>query len=110
LDEYTPDTPTTIYKVAELHGKAYSLAFKPVNIQAGFRATGIWPLNQNIFQHHEFSSSAVTDRPDAKQWETVGETTKTQQQPSTSVEDHDCASPVPSTGHSSDLKLSRHGD
>jgi hypothetical protein len=97
-----PGTPITIYEVAELCGKAYSLAFNPVNIQAGFRATGIWQLNQNIFQDHEFLSSAVTDRPDPTQC-TVGETTPTQQQPSTSVEDHDYASPVPSTGHSSSV-------
>jgi hypothetical protein len=95
-------TPIIIYEVAELCGKAYPLAFNSVNIQAGFRATGIWPFNQNIFQDHEFLSSTVTDRPDPTQY-TVGETVQTQQQPSTSVEDHDCASPVPSAGHSSCL-------
>jgi hypothetical protein len=87
-------------EVAELCGKVYPLAFNPANIQGGFRATGIWPLNQNIFQDHKFLSSAVTDRPDPTHC-TFGETTRTQQQQSASVEDHDCASPVPSKGHSS---------
>lgn len=59
-----PGVPISIYEVAELCGRAYPLAFTPVNIQSGFRAAGIWPLNRHIFQEYEFMSSSVTDRPD----------------------------------------------
>ena len=58
-----PGVPISIYEVAELSGKAYPMAFNPVNIQSGFRVTGIWPLNRNIFTDDEFMPSSVTDRP-----------------------------------------------
>lgn len=57
-----PATPLTIYNVAELAGKAYPLAFNPKNIQAGFRVTGIYPFDENVFGEDEFLCSAVTDR------------------------------------------------
>lgn len=53
----------TIYQIAELLGKAYPLAFIPNNITSGFRSTGIWPLNRQIFSDDDFLASAVTDRP-----------------------------------------------
>ena len=55
--------PLSIYNVAECVGKAYLLSFTPLNIQAGFRVSGIWPINENIFTDAEFLSSSVTDRP-----------------------------------------------
>lgn len=58
-----PGSPLTIYHVAECFGKAYPLAFTPSNIQSGFRVSGIWPINENIFGEDEFLSSYVTDRP-----------------------------------------------
>jgi hypothetical protein len=58
-----PGSPLTIYNVAECFGKAYPLAFTPTNIQNGFKVSGIWPLNENIFGDDEFLSSYVTDRP-----------------------------------------------
>lgn len=58
-----PGKTISIYDVAELSGKTYTQAFTPGNIQAGFKVTGIWPVNENIFQDPEFMSSAVTDRP-----------------------------------------------
>lgn len=58
-----PGKPITIYDVAELTGIAYPRGFTPINIQSGFRASGIWPFNENIFGEDEFFSSNVTDRP-----------------------------------------------
>ena len=53
----------SIYDVAECAGKAFSKGFSSENIQSGFRVSGIFPLNRNIFAEHEFLSSFVTDRP-----------------------------------------------
>lgn len=55
--------PMTIYDVSECVGRAYPLAFTPQNIQAGFRVSGIFPLNENIFTDDEFLSCSVTERP-----------------------------------------------
>ncbi|KAG1657390.1 hypothetical protein GQR58_023379 [Nymphon striatum] len=35
----------------------------PVNIQSGFRVSGIYPLDRNIFTDDEFLPADVTDRP-----------------------------------------------
>ncbi|KAG5866572.1 hypothetical protein JTB14_004133 [Gonioctena quinquepunctata] len=58
-----PGKPITSYDVAEIVGHAYPKAFTPVNIQAGFRVSGIWPVNEDIFNDDELSSSSLTDRP-----------------------------------------------
>jgi hypothetical protein len=33
------------------------------NIISGFRSTGIFPFNKNLFTDSEFASAMVTDRP-----------------------------------------------
>ena len=30
----------------------------------GFRKTGIWPVNPDVFDDHDYAPSATTDRPD----------------------------------------------
>lgn len=57
-----PGKPITLYDVAEIVGHAYPRAFTPINIQAGFKASGIWPVDENIFGDDEFLSASVTDR------------------------------------------------
>lgn len=54
--------PITIYDVAGLIGKAYNKAFTKENIENGFKMSGIFPFNENIFKDDEFLSSFVTDR------------------------------------------------
>lgn len=54
--------PATIYDVAGLVGKAFPLAFTPSNTTKGFKVTEIEPLNENIFQDHDFLPANVTDR------------------------------------------------
>lgn len=55
--------PATIYDVAESVGRSFPLAFTPNNILTGFKKSGLYPLNEDIFPEHEFLSSYVTDRP-----------------------------------------------
>lgn len=55
--------PATIYDIPELVNRAFTLAFTPNNILAGFRATGIESMNCDIFSNIDFLSSSVTDRP-----------------------------------------------
>ncbi|GFW88415.1 casein kinase I isoform alpha [Trichonephila clavipes] len=52
-----PAKPITIYDVAENVGKSYPLAVTPVNILVGFRVSGMWPVNPNIFTDDEYLSS-----------------------------------------------------
>ena len=53
----------TIYEIAGLVGKAFPRAVTPTNIQSGFRATGIYPLDRIIFTDDDYLPSDVTDRP-----------------------------------------------
>jgi hypothetical protein len=70
-----PGKPMTIYDIAGRLGHAFPLAMTPINIQAGFRVSGNWPFNRDIFTEDEFLSSYVTDRPRAiSASETVSET------------------------------------
>ena len=59
-----PSRPLTVYQIAELAGKAWEKAATPENIKAGFKATGIWPYNRDIFSEADFLPSSITDRPD----------------------------------------------
>ena len=56
-----PGSPITIYQMAALIGSAWMKAATPVNITAGFRASGIWPLNRWVFGDEAFLPSQVTD-------------------------------------------------
>ena len=57
-----PGKNITIYNMASLMNEAWTRAATPGNIMSGFRASGIWPLNEHIFEDHEFLPSDVTDR------------------------------------------------
>lgn len=81
----------TIYEVATLVGKAFPRAVTPVNIQAGFKASGICPLDRNIFTDDEFLPSFVTDRP-----------LELDDQPAASTDGDHQVEPVPSTSSTSD--------
>lgn len=58
-----PGKTFTIYNIAGVIGLAYPRAFTPSNITSGFRSTGIYPFNPDIFNDQAFMSSYVTDRP-----------------------------------------------
>lgn len=57
-----PGKTVSIYDVAGFIGEAHEKAMTPANIISGFRKTGIFPFNRNVFSEQDFLGSAVTDR------------------------------------------------
>lgn len=58
-----PGTTFDIYGVGEVVGKAYPRALTPLSIMNGFRASGIFPFDRDIFTEDDFLPSYVSDRP-----------------------------------------------
>ena len=56
-----PGKQLTIYQTAELAGIALTSAATPANIQAGFKASGIWPFDKCVFSETDFLPSNLTD-------------------------------------------------
>lgn len=54
--------PISIYEIAALVGAAYPKAFTPNNIIKGFKSSGLYPLNKNIFTDEDYMPANVTDR------------------------------------------------
>lgn len=96
-----PAKVITIYEIAALLGIAYPKAFTPNTIINGFKSTGIWPLNRNIFDEDDFLCSAVTDRPETKTQHSPKPSTS--QEPSTPQH-----SPQPSTSQHSPKTSTAH--
>lgn len=57
-----PGKTLTIYQLAELGGSAFMKAATPINIASGFRVSGVWPLNKDVFDDDEYMPSSVSDR------------------------------------------------
>ena len=53
----------TIHVVPKIVSYAFPKAMTPSNIMSGFKATGIYPFDKNIFQPEHFLSAYSTDRP-----------------------------------------------
>jgi len=53
----------TIHIIPKLVSCAFPKAMTPENIRSGFRVTGIYPFDRNIFTPDEFMSAYATDRP-----------------------------------------------
>lgn len=58
-----PGQVMTIYDLPGLVAEALPKATSPANILSGFRVTGIFPFNRDIFEEHEFAPSLPTDKP-----------------------------------------------
>lgn len=58
-----PNIPINIENIAELVAEPILKGASSMNIISGFRATGIWPFNRDIFTEDDFLASSVTDRP-----------------------------------------------
>ena len=54
-----PGTRVTLYDMGGIFGRAYDLAFTRSNIISGFRATGIFPLNSDVFNETDFLPASV---------------------------------------------------
>jgi len=55
--------PVSIYDIPLIVKQALPVAATMSNIQSGFRVSGIWPYNPDIFTDGEFLPSYITDRP-----------------------------------------------
>ncbi|KAF2897059.1 hypothetical protein ILUMI_09111 [Ignelater luminosus] len=64
--------PFDIFHIASLVGKVYENSFSMNNILSEFIKTGIYPMNQEIFEDNEFLSSFVTAREEAETSNTGG--------------------------------------
>jgi len=58
-----PGETVQIYDIPVMASSAWDKAATRTNIKSGFRCTGIFPYNRNIFMPEEFLASYVTDRP-----------------------------------------------
>lgn len=52
----------TIYNISGIVKTSFDIAVTPRNIVSGFRTTGIWPVNTEIFQDDYFLPSQMTAR------------------------------------------------
>ena len=58
-----PGKTVTIYDIPGVVNTAFQRSMSRDNIVSGFRATGIYPYNRDIFPESEFAPSLVSDRP-----------------------------------------------
>lgn len=58
-----PGTTVSIYQIAGLVNEAFLSAVTPRNITSGFKSTGIFPYNRDIFPEEAFAPSMISDRP-----------------------------------------------
>ncbi|KAE9521524.1 hypothetical protein AGLY_018080 [Aphis glycines] len=59
-----PGSRMTIYDIPQIVAGALPDAVSPRNIMGGFKVSGIWPFDRNIFREDEFAPSLVTDVDD----------------------------------------------
>ena len=58
-----PGKTITIYNIPALVNKACLTSFVPSNILSGFKSTGIFPFDRDIFPEECFAPAETTDRP-----------------------------------------------
>lgn len=58
-----PNHTMNIFNIPEVVTVAYPLAMTSINIQAGFKCTGIFPYNNDVFSDSDFESNLITNEP-----------------------------------------------
>ena len=56
-----PDRVVSTFQVAELFGIGYVRAVAMRTAVNGFRKTGIWPIDRNVFDEHDFAATQPSD-------------------------------------------------
>ncbi|CAH1961297.1 unnamed protein product [Acanthoscelides obtectus] len=100
-----PGKVMNIYDIPTVLRDSFSLAVTPLNIQKGFKVTGIWPFNREIFQDDEFLPSEVTDRPKP---ENINTSMEISPEPEFNRENQ--RTPQPSTSSACSLSLDKSVD
>ncbi|XP_055918616.1 uncharacterized protein LOC129950719 [Eupeodes corollae] len=62
-----PGRTVTHYQVGQLFGRAYLRAATMLVAINGFQTTGIWPVNSNVFEDHDFLPCQTTDMPNGEE-------------------------------------------
>jgi hypothetical protein len=62
----------TVRQVGHLFGKTYRRAATPRNAENGFRDTGIYPFDPNVFAEEEFAAVDTIDRPQISNCDRAG--------------------------------------
>ena len=53
------------YDIAEIFGSAYTKVATPEKAINGFRVSGLWPYNDQVFKEEDFAPAQLTDEPEA---------------------------------------------
>ena len=56
--------PVPIFDIPAMFSQEFEIDVTEINIKYGFRSTCIWPMDADIFQEIDFTSSLKTGRPD----------------------------------------------
>ena len=59
-----PGRVITMFQLGAIFGSAYMRAATPLVAENGFKHTGIFPVNRDVFAEHEFAPATVTDNAD----------------------------------------------
>ena len=58
-----PGRTVSVFQIASLLTPAFQKAATAMTAANGFRKTGLWPVNRDVFQEHEYAPSEPTDQP-----------------------------------------------
>ena len=99
----------TIYQIAELAGTALTKAATPENAIAGFRVSGVWPFDRDIFSNIDYLPSDITDRPapEDNHPDDIAPTVGPSRSLTTSGEDNHAVDITPTVAQPRSLSISR---